>query len=93
MATKSIVGRVRSTQLEQNLSSTIVADYVKEIDSFLMSQLQCKGYNILLPSMQYFINTIAPESKERFIDLYNRTMGLEDGVEHIPDAVMAIQGA
>lgn len=93
MATKSIVGRVRSTQLEQNLSSTIVADYVKEIDSFLMSQLQCKGYNILLPSMQYFIDTIAPESKERFIDLYNRTMGLEDGVEHIPDAVKAIQGA
>lgn len=93
MATKSIVGRVRSTQLEQNLSSTIVADYVKEIDSFLMSQLQCKGYNILLPSMQYFIDTIAPESKERFIDLYNRTMGLEDGVEYIPDAVKAIQGA
>lgn len=93
MATKSIVGRVRSTQLEQSLSGTIVADYVPQIDSNFMSLLQNKGDNIMIPSLGYFMSDIAPESKNRFINLYNRTMGLEDGVENIPDEVKAVQGA
>lgn len=93
MATKSIVGRVRSTQLEQSLSSTIVADYVSAIDNNYVSLLQSKGENIMIPSLDYFMDVLAPESRGRFVDLYNRTMGLEDGVENIPDEVKAVQGA
>lgn len=93
MAMKSIVGRVRSTQLEQSLSSTIVADYIPEIDSNFMSLLQSKGENIMLPSLNFFMTELAPGSYDRFVDLYNRTMCLEDGVENIPDEVKAVQGA
>lgn len=93
MAMKSIVGRVRSTQLEQSLSGTIVADYISNIDKYFISVLQSKGDNIMLPSLNYFMSDIAPESYMRFVDLYNRTLGLEDGVENIPDEVKAVQGA
>ena len=93
MATKSITGRVVSTQLEQSLSKTIVSDYVRSVDSNYMSLLQGRGDNIMLPSLDYFMGTIAPESFSRFVDLYNRYMGLEDGVDVIPDEVKAVQGA
>lgn len=93
MAMKSIVGRVRSTQLEESLSGTIVADYIANIDNDIMSTLSRKGDNIELLSLGYFIHTVAPESFKRLVNLYDRTMGLEEGVQNIPDEVKATQGA
>lgn len=92
MASKSISGVRQSSDLERQLGSTIMDQYFSRIDSYLLDGLRKQGENIYIPSVQLLIDEI-PELKAKLIDLYNRTMGLEEGVQHIPDDLKALQGA
>ena len=91
MATKSITGEVRSTELEARLGTTIMGGYVNEIDNFFKS-IFGQEKNVSLPTLGYLFETI-PELKEKMISKYNMEMGLEKGVEDIPDDLKASQGA
>lgn len=92
MASKSIVGKVASSELDYKLSSTIMGSKVNDIDSFLMSKLSNSGDNVEYPSISYLAES-NPDIGHSFIQLYNGTMGLVKGVEVIPDEVKILQGA
>lgn len=91
MATKSITGEVRSTELEARLGTTIMGGYVNEIDNFFKS-IFGQEKNVSLPTLGYLFEII-PELKEKMISKYNMEMGLEKGVEDIPEDLKASQGA
>ena len=92
MKTGDLTGTVRSSALEASLGKTLMGTFIPQIDAFLRSSLSQKGNNIEIPTLGYLFKNI-PGMKEPFIELYNSRMGLEKGVEVIPDDLKASQGA
>ena len=92
MAASSITGSVRSTRLEAELGKTIMGRFIPQIDDYLRKSFKQKGNNIEIPTLGYLFKNIEG-MKQPFIDLYNSRMGLEKGVDLIPDDLKASQGA
>lgn len=92
MATKSVTSIVQSTSLEQNLGRTIVGEYISDIDKIILNLFQEEGMNVCVPTLEYLLDTL-PGLKDRLITLYNLNMGLQEGVQNIPDDLKASQGA
>lgn len=92
MATKSVTSVVQSTSLEQNLGRTIMGEYISGIDNIILDLFQGAGYNVCVPTLEYLADTI-PGLKEKLIMVYNMNMGLQEGVQNIPDELKVSQGA
>lgn len=92
MASKSIVGKVVSSDLEYRIGATIMGNRVSDIDSFLASKIRNDGDNVEYPSVSFLAEEI-PELGNQLIQVYNGTMGLVSGVENIPNEVKVLQGA
>lgn len=92
--TNSIVGSVRSTDLEANLRNTIMGKYITNIDDFIGRSLSetSDGCNVRIPDLGILLETI-PTLGNDFRRKYNGVMGLEEGVQNIPDEVAIPQGA
>lgn len=88
----SLTGTIKSTSLEASLGKTDLGKFIPQIDSILRKSFSQKGDNIEIPALQYLFQQI-PEMEQVFINKYNAHMGLEKGVEVIPDSVKASQGA
>lgn len=89
---ENLTGSVRSSSLEVALGKTIMGEFIPQIDNYFRSTFSQKGNNISIPTLGYLFTTVEG-MEQRFIDLYNSRMGLENGVEKIPDALKASQGA
>lgn len=92
MATKSVTSVVQSTSLEQNLGRTIMGEYISDIDNIILDLFQGAGYSVCVPTLEYLADTI-PGLKEKLIMVYNMNMGLQEGVQNIPDELKVSQGA
>lgn len=93
MATKKTdITVVKSSDLERNLGRTITNNFYKYIDNFMMAHLSDKGDNFIIQSLSPMLEDL-PQLKEKLVDLYNKTFGMEKKVNDIPDDVKAIQGA
>lgn len=92
MATKSVTSVVQSTSLEQNLGRTIMGEYISEIDKIILDLFQSMGYNVCVPTLEYLADTL-PGLKEKLVTVYNMNMGLQEGVQNIPDELKVSQGA
>lgn len=92
MATKSVTSIVQSTSLEQNLGRTVMGEYVSDIDKIILRLLQGNGQNVCVPTLEYLLDTL-PGLQSKLIDIYNMNMGLQEGVQNIPDELKASQGA
>lgn len=92
MATKSVTSVVQSTSLEQNLGRTIMGEYISNIDKIILDLFQGTGYNVCVPTLEYLADTL-PGLKEKLVTVYNMNMGLQEGVQNIPDELKVSQGA
>ena len=93
MATKKAdITLVKSTDLERNLGRTITNNFYKYIDNFYTQYLSDKSNNFVVQSLNPMLEDL-PQLKAKLIDLYNKTFGMESGVESIPDEIKAVQGA
>lgn len=92
MKAGDLTGSIKSTALEAALGKTEMGKFIPQIDNILRKTLVQKGTNIEIPTLKYLFSVI-PEMKQLLISKYNATMGLEDGVEVIPDDLKASQGA
>lgn len=90
MASKSIIGTIRSTELEQNLGSTVIGEYVSKIDKIILGIIQSS--EIAIPTLGYILDEI-PEIKDRLTSIYDMNMGLQEGVQNIPIDLKLSQGA
>lgn len=89
----NIVGVVQASALDVKLGKTIMGKFVGEIDNYFIERFKVTdGDNVAIPTLSVFTESI-PQLKQAYIDLYNATMGLESGVENIPDNLKASQGA
>lgn len=94
MAAKSVknTGVVQSTQLEKNLGKTIINYYSSVVDKMYVSRLSERDANFYIPVLDSMVE-VAPNLKGKLIDLYNKTFGMEKGVESVPDYIKVQQGA
>lgn len=83
---------VSMTMLERRIGDTIMATYLREMDSMYEKQLKSKLGTVSIPSLQLFA-TMANGLKGRLIDLYNQKMSRVKGFDTISDDIKFAQGA
>ena len=79
------------SELQNNLLKTYQFKHYKSIDSYFIQGI--KRGEVSMPTNGFYCTDLVPEHRQELIDLYDRTFGLYDGVNDIPDSIKVSQGA
>lgn len=84
-------GILKVAELQERLLKTYQFKHYKDIDTFFINRI--KTGNISIPTNGFYCEDLVPEHKQELIELYDKTFGVFDKVELIPEAVKVSQGA
>lgn len=84
-------GILKISELQERLLKTAQFKHYKDIDTFFINGI--KNGDISMPTNGFYCENLVPEHKQELIELYDKTFGVFDNVNLIPEAVKVSQGA
>ena len=82
---------LKIAELQNKLMKTFQFQHYKSIDSYFIEGI--KNGEVNIPTNGFYCTNLVPEHKQELIDLYDRTFGLYDGINDIPESIKVSQGA
>ena len=82
---------LKIAELQNKLMKTLQFQHYKSIDSYFINAI--KSGEISMPTNGYYCTNLVPEHRQELIDLYDRTFGIYDEINDIPESIKVSQGA